>query len=170
MFSCGVTGSDLGNSVLSRIERKSLYGAGVFFLLTIVFSAFSIASTIFSTVSLSGSMEKSIAAGMGAATAFVVASLGYSIDRKATSTRKQRSWLVSTARLLLLEAVFGAAVCLAVIVAIAIGPLEHIYLSTLAGTTLFVAGLFGCLFGALFWMRATKRAATETLGYRFKEL
>jgi Na+/proline symporter len=113
-------------------------------------------------------MEKSIAAGMGAATAFVVASLGYSIDRKATSTRKQRSWLVSTARLLLLEAVFGAAVCLAVIVAIAIGPLEHIYLSALAGTTLFVAGLFGCLFGALFWMRATKRAATESPGVQIQ--
>jgi len=94
MFSSGVTGGDLGSSVLSRVEQKLLYAAGVFFLLTIVFSAFSIASTIFSTVSLSGSLEKSIAAGMGA--------------------------------------------------------------------TLFVAGLFGCLFGAFFWMRADKRAATES--------
>ena len=168
MFSSGVTGGDLGSLVLSRIEQKSLYAAGVFFLLTIVFSAFSIASTIFSTVSLSGSLEKSIAAGMGVATAFVVAPLGYSIDRKATSTRKQGSRLVSTARLLLLEAVFGAAVCLAVIVAIAIGPLEHTYLSVLAGATLFVAGLFGCLFGAFFWMRAAKRAATESPGVQIQ--
>ena len=162
MFSSGVTSSGLGSLALSRVEQKLLYAAGVFFLLTIVFSAFSIASTIFSTVSLSGSLEKSIAAGMGAAMVFAVAPLGYSIDRKATFIRKQRSWLVSTARLFLLEAVFGGAVCLAVIVAIAIGPLDHTYLSVLAGATLFVAGLFGCLFGAFFWMRAAKRATTES--------
>ena len=158
MFSSGLKGGDLGRLALSRIEQKSLYAAGVFFVLAIVFSAFSIASTILSTVSLSGSVEKATAAGMGVATALVVALFGYCIDRKATSTREKRSHLVSTARPLLLEAIFGAAVCLAVIATIAIGPLEHTHLSAFAGATLCVAGLFGCLFGMLFRARAARQA------------
>jgi len=160
MISSGLKGGDLGSLDLSRIEQKSLYAAGVFFVLTIVFSAFSITSTILSTVSLSASLEKATVAGLGVATALVAALLGYWIDRKATSIREKRSHLVSAARLLLLEAVFGGAVCLAVIVALAIGPLEHVYLSALAGATLCVAGLFGCLFGTLFRSRAAKQAAT----------
>ena len=160
MFSSGLKGGDLGSLDLSRIEQKSLYAAGVFFVLAIVFSAFSIASTILSTVSLSSSVEKAIAAALGVATALVVALLGYWIDRKATSSREQRSRLISTARLLLLEAIFGGAVCLAVIVALAIGPFEHTHLLVLAAATLCVAGLLGCLFGTLFRARAAKQAAT----------
>jgi len=157
MFSSRLKGGDVRSLDLSRIEQKSLYAAGVFFVLTIVFSVFSIASTILSNVSLSGSIEKAVVAGMGVATALVAALLGYWIDSKATSTREKRPRLVSTARLLLLYAVFGGAVCLAVIATIAIGPVEHTYLSALAGATLLVAGLFGCLFGALFRARAVRQ-------------
>lgn len=158
MLSSVLKSGDLDSLALSRIEQKSLYAAGVFFVLAIVFSAFSIISTILSSVSLSGSAEKAVVIGMGVAAALVVALLGYWIDRKATATREKGSRLVATARLLLLEAVFGGAVLLAVIVAISIGPIEYIHLSALAGVTIFVAGLFGCLFGTLFRARVAKTA------------
>jgi hypothetical protein len=159
MFSPGLKRGDLGRLDLSRTEQKSLYVAGVFFVLTLVFSAFSVVSTILSNVSLSGSTEKAIVAGLGVATALVVGLLGYSIEGKAAYAREKGSHLVSAARLLLLEAVFAGAICLATTVAVALVPLEHTYLTALAGATLCVAGLFGCLFGTLFRVRTAKRAA-----------
>ena len=157
MFSSGLKADGLSSLALSRIEQKSLYVAGVFFSLTIVFSTFSIASTILSTVSLSGPAEKAIAAGIGVAIAPVVALSVYWIDRKATSIREKRSLLVSVARPLLLATTLGAAVCLAVIATAANGSLERTYLSALAGATLSLAGLSGCLFGTLLRARAAKQ-------------
>lgn len=158
MLSFVLKSGDLDSLDLSRIEQKSLYAAGVFFVLTIVFSTLSIASTILSTVLLSGPVEKAIAAGTGVAAALVAALLGYWIFTKATSTRDKRSRLVPAARPLLPGAILGVAVCLAVVATIAGGPLEDIYLSALAGATLFIAGLFGCLFGARFRARAARQA------------
>ena len=54
MFSSGLKGGDLGSLGLSRIEQKSLYAAGVFFVLAIVFSAFTIASATLTVVLLAG--------------------------------------------------------------------------------------------------------------------
>jgi len=163
MFSPGLKRGDLGRLDLSRSGQKSLYVAGVFFVLTIVFSAFSIVSTTLSNVSLSGSTEKAIVAGLGVATALVVGLLGYSIEGKAAYAREKGSHLVSAARLVLLEAVFAGAVCLAATVAVALGPLKHNHLMVLAGATLCVAGLSGCFFFTLFRVRAAKRAAVESL-------
>jgi archaellum biogenesis protein FlaJ (TadC family) len=123
-----------------------------------LFSAFTIASAIINNVSLTGSLEKALLVVFAAATALVAVLLDYWIDRKAISTRDKRSSLASAARLLFLGASFGAAVCLAVIVALAVGPIEHIYLSALVGAPLCAAGFFGCLFGKLFQVRIAKQA------------
>ena len=85
MFSSGIKGSDLGSSELSRIERKSLYLTGIFFILSIIFSTFSIASTIISNVSLSSSLEKSVLVVLAAGTALAAVLLGYWIYRIASS-------------------------------------------------------------------------------------
>ena len=158
MLASVLKSGDLDSLALSRIEQKSLYAAGVFFVLAMVFSALSIASTILSTVSLSGPVEKAIAAGAGVATALVAALLGYWIFTKATSTRDKRSRLVPAARPLLPGGILSVAVFLAGIATMASGPLEDTYLSALAGATLFIAGLFGCLFGARFRARAARQA------------
>ena len=158
MFLPCIRGSDLGSLDLSRIERKSLCLMGIFLVLTMLFSAFTIASAIINNVSLTGSLEKALLVVFAAATALVAVLLDYWIDRKAISTRDKRSSLASAARLLFLGASFGAAVCLAVIVALAVGPIEHIYLSALVGAPLCAAGFFGCLFGKLFQVRIAKQA------------
>ena len=158
MFSPSIKGNDLSSFDLSRIERKSLCLMGVVLVLTILFSAFTIASAIINNVSLTGSLEKTLLAVFAAATALVAVLLDYYIDRKAMLPRDKRSSIASTAKLLFLGAFFGTAVCLAVIVALVVGPIEHIYLSALVGAPLCAAGFFGCLFGKLFWIRITKQA------------
>ena len=158
MFLPDIKGSDLGSLELSRIERKSLYLMGFFLILATLFSAFTIASAIINNVSLIGSLEKALLVFFAAATALVAMLLDYWIDRKATSSRDKRPSLVSAARLLFLGALFGAAVCLAVIIALTVGPIENIYLSALVGTPLCTAGIFGFLFGKLFWARIAKQA------------
>jgi len=157
MFLPGIKGSDVGSLDLSRIERKSLCLMGVFLILTILFSAFTIASAIINNVSLTGSLEKALLVVFAAATALVAVLLDYWIDRKAMLPRDKRSSLASAARLLFLGALFGASACLAVVVALAVGPIEHIYLSALVGAPLCAAGFFGCLFGKLFWVRIASR-------------
>lgn len=99
MFLPGIKGVDVGSLDLSRIERKSLCLMGAFLVLTILSSAFTIASTIINNVSLSGSLEKAMLVVFAAATALVAVLLDYLIDRKAMSTRHKRSSLVSAARL-----------------------------------------------------------------------
>jgi len=99
MFLPGIKGIDVGSLDLSHIERKSLCLMGAFLVLTILSSAFTIASTIINNVSLSGSLEKAMLVVFAAATALVAVLLDYLIDRKAMSTRHKRSSLVSAARL-----------------------------------------------------------------------
>ena len=153
MFSPEFKGGDMGSLGLPRVAQKSLYATAIFFALSAAFIAFSMASTILNNVSSSGSLANTIALGMGGAAALAVMLFSYWMDTKTASNREKPSPVVSAARLLLLEAVFGGAVCLAVIVALMIGPLEHMYLLALAGATLCVAGLFGCLFSTLFQAR-----------------
>ncbi len=158
MFSSDIKGSDLGSSELSRIERKSLYLTGIFFILSIIFSTFSIASTIINNVSLSSSLEKAALVVLAAGTALAAVLLGYWIDRKAASDQDKRSRLIPATRLLLFGALFGGAVYLAVIVAGAVGPIERAYLSALVGAPLFVSGVLGCVFGKVFRARVAKQA------------
>jgi hypothetical protein len=158
MFASGLKSGALDGLTLSRTEQKSLHVAGIFFVLAIVFSVFSIASTVLGTVSLSGFAEKAIAAGAGVGTTPVAVLLGYWIDRKTIAMRGKRVPLVSAARPLPQAAMFGAAVCLAVIVTVASGALGDTYLSASAGATLCVAGIFGCLFGARFRARVARQA------------
>jgi len=160
MFSPSIKGSDLHSLELSRIERQSLYLTGVFFILTILFSAFGIASTIIHNVSLSSSLEKVVLVILAAAAALVAVLLSYWIDSKAISDRDKRSSLASTARLLALGASFAGAVCLPAFVARAVGPIEHIHVSASVGGPLCVAGFLGCLFGKLFRARVAKQAHT----------
>ena len=158
MFSYWLKSGDPGSSALSRTEQRPLYVAGVFFVLTMVFSAFSIASTVLSAVSLSDHAETAIAAGTGVATALVAALLGYWIDRKAMYTREKHYHLLSAARPLLPGAIFAVAVFLAVIATIASESHGGAFLSALAGGTLCVAGLFGCLFVTRYRARAARQA------------
>ncbi len=109
MFSSGIKGNDLGSSELSRIERKSLYLTGIFFILSIIASAFSIASTIINNVSLSSSLEKAVLIVLAAGTALAAVLLGYWVDRKAASDQDKHSRLIPATRLLLFGALFGGA-------------------------------------------------------------
>lgn len=162
MFSPGIKDSDLHSLKLSRMERQSLYATGVFFMLAILFSAFSIASTIIHNVSLSSSLERVVLVVLAAAAALVAVLLSYWIDGKAISDRNRRSSLVSAAKLLALGASFAGAVCLPMIVARAVGPVEPIHLSASVGGPLCAAGLLGCLFGKLHRARVAKQAHTTT--------